>query len=128
ESIDQRQPKPRTVLHHRFIYGCRFRRCREYVGVDGRRDVNGSCQRTAGTLCRCRPGQDFRTDCVDSLHSAPSARIVPANRPRLGEPVGMLQYTLWISARKDYGTAWFMGALALIAISVPLLNQVVPAS
>jgi urea transport system permease protein len=40
----------------------------------------------------------------------------------------MPQYTLWISARKDYGTAWFMGALALIAISVPLLNQVVPAS
>lgn len=38
------------------------------------------------------------------------------------------QYTLWISARKDSGTAWFLGALALIAVLVPILNQVVPAS
>ncbi len=38
------------------------------------------------------------------------------------------QYTLWISARKDSGTGWFLGAVALIIVVVPLLNQVVPAS
>jgi urea ABC transporter ATP-binding protein UrtD/urea ABC transporter permease protein UrtC len=38
------------------------------------------------------------------------------------------QYTLWISARKDTGTGWFLGALALIIVVVPLLNQAVPAS
>jgi urea transport system permease protein len=40
----------------------------------------------------------------------------------------MSQYTLWISARKDSGSYWFVGALALVAIVVPVLNQVVPAS
>jgi len=41
----------------------------------------------------------------------------------------MPQYTLWISARKDSGTRWFLGALALVVIVVPILNQVVsPAS
>ena len=40
----------------------------------------------------------------------------------------MSQYTLWVSARKDSGTHWFVGALALVAIVVPVLNQVVPAS
>ena len=38
------------------------------------------------------------------------------------------QYTLWIGARKDSGTGWFLGGLALVMIVVPLLNQVVPAS
>ena len=38
------------------------------------------------------------------------------------------QYTLWISARKDTGTAWFLGALGLVIIVVPILNLVVPAS
>ncbi len=38
------------------------------------------------------------------------------------------QYTLWISARKDSGTAWFLGALGLVVVLVPILNQVVPAS
>jgi urea transport system permease protein len=38
------------------------------------------------------------------------------------------QYTLWISARRDSGTAWFLGALALIVIVVPILNLVVPPS
>ncbi len=38
------------------------------------------------------------------------------------------QYTLWISARKDPGTGWFLGGLALVVIVVPLLNLVVPAS
>ncbi len=40
----------------------------------------------------------------------------------------MPQYTLWISARKDYGTAWFLSGLALIVIVVPILNLFVPAS
>jgi urea transport system permease protein len=40
----------------------------------------------------------------------------------------MPQYTLWISARKDYGTAWFLSGLALIVIMVPILNLFVPAS
>jgi urea transport system permease protein len=38
------------------------------------------------------------------------------------------QYTLWISARKDSGSAWFLGSVALIVIVVPILNLVVPAS
>ncbi len=38
------------------------------------------------------------------------------------------QYTLWISARKDSGTAWFLGGLALIVVVVPILNLVVPPS
>ena len=38
------------------------------------------------------------------------------------------QYTHWISARKDTGTRWFLGFLGLIAVAVPILNQVVPAS
>jgi urea transport system permease protein len=38
------------------------------------------------------------------------------------------QYTLWISARKDAGTRWFLGFLALIVLAVPFLNQVVPPS
>jgi urea transport system permease protein len=40
----------------------------------------------------------------------------------------MPQYTLWISARKDSGTAWFLGALALVVVGVSLLNQAVPAT
>jgi urea transport system permease protein len=40
----------------------------------------------------------------------------------------MPQYTLWISARKDSGTAWFLGGLALVVIVVPILNQAVPPS
>src|SRR5256886_522401 len=40
----------------------------------------------------------------------------------------MPQYTLWISARKDPGSRWFLGALALVAIVVPILNQVAPSS
>jgi urea transport system permease protein len=38
------------------------------------------------------------------------------------------QYTLWISARRDTGTGWFLGALALIVVVVPILNLAVPAS
>jgi len=38
------------------------------------------------------------------------------------------QYTLWISAGKDSGSAWFLGGLALIVIIVPILNLVVPPS
>ena len=36
--------------------------------------------------------------------------------------------TLWISARRDWGTRWFLASLALIVIVVPFLNLVVPAS
>jgi len=38
------------------------------------------------------------------------------------------QYTLWISAGRDSGTAWFLGALALIVAAVTILNLEVPAS
>jgi urea transport system permease protein len=38
------------------------------------------------------------------------------------------QYTLWISARKDSGSVWFLGGLALVVIVVPILNLVVPPS
>jgi urea transport system permease protein len=40
----------------------------------------------------------------------------------------MPQYTLWISARRDSGTGWFLGGLALIVTVIPILNLVVPAS
>jgi len=40
----------------------------------------------------------------------------------------MRQYTLWISARKDSGSAWFLGALGLVVIIVPILNLAVPSS
>ena len=40
----------------------------------------------------------------------------------------MPQYTLWISARRDSGSGWFLGGLALIVIAVPILALVVPAS
>lgn len=40
----------------------------------------------------------------------------------------MARHTLWISARKDPGTGWFLGTLALVVIVVPLLNLVVPVS
>jgi len=38
------------------------------------------------------------------------------------------QYTLWISAGRDSGTAWFLGALALLVAVVTILNLEVPAS
>jgi urea transport system permease protein len=38
------------------------------------------------------------------------------------------RYTLWISARKDSGSAWFLGGLAAIVVVVSFLNLVVPAS
>jgi urea transport system permease protein len=38
------------------------------------------------------------------------------------------RYTLWISARKDSGSAWFLGGLAAIVGVVALLNLGVPAS
>ena len=38
------------------------------------------------------------------------------------------RYTLWISARKDPGSGWFLGGLALVVVVVSLLNLVVPAS
>ena len=38
------------------------------------------------------------------------------------------RYTLWMSPRKDSGTAWFLGVLALIVIVVCLLNLAVPES
>jgi urea transport system permease protein len=38
------------------------------------------------------------------------------------------RYTLWISARRDAGTAWFLGALALLIVVVPILNLAVPPS
>jgi urea transport system permease protein len=34
----------------------------------------------------------------------------------------------WIDFRKDFGGAWLLGLLALVAILVPILNQLVPAS
>jgi len=38
------------------------------------------------------------------------------------------QYTLWISARKDTGTRWFLGGLALLVVGTAVLNLAVPAS
>jgi urea transport system permease protein len=38
------------------------------------------------------------------------------------------QYTLWISARRDTGTRWFLGGVALIVFATAFLNLVVPAS
>ena len=38
------------------------------------------------------------------------------------------QHTLWTNARRDSGTRWFLGGLALIAVGVPILNLLVPES
>ncbi len=38
----------------------------------------------------------------------------------------MARYTIWVSARRDPGSRWFLGALALVVIVVPFLNLVVP--
>jgi urea transport system permease protein len=38
------------------------------------------------------------------------------------------QYTLWIPAGRDSGTAWFLGVLALLVAVVTILNLEVPAS
>lgn len=38
------------------------------------------------------------------------------------------RYTLWISARRDPGSRWFLGGLALITVVVPVLNLLVPAA
>jgi urea transport system permease protein len=40
----------------------------------------------------------------------------------------MPRYTLWISPRRDSGTKWFLGALALVVVVVPVLNQFVSPS
>jgi len=40
----------------------------------------------------------------------------------------MPNYTLWISARRDAGSGWFLGGLAAVVIVVPILNLAVPAS
>jgi urea transport system permease protein len=40
----------------------------------------------------------------------------------------MPRKTLWISARRDPGSRWFLGALAFVAVIVPFLNLVVPPS
>src|SRR6202167_2609584 len=40
----------------------------------------------------------------------------------------MRRYTIWVSARQDSVTPWFLGALALIAVVVPILNLVVSPS
>jgi urea transport system permease protein len=38
------------------------------------------------------------------------------------------RYTLWISARKDSGSGWFLSALAVVVVVISLLNLAVPAS
>jgi urea transport system permease protein len=38
------------------------------------------------------------------------------------------RYTLWITARRDPGSRWFLGGLMLVSVAVPLLNLVVPSS
>jgi urea transport system permease protein len=38
------------------------------------------------------------------------------------------QYTMWVSARKDIGTRWFLGVLAVVFVSMPILSIAVPAS
>lgn len=40
----------------------------------------------------------------------------------------MRRYTIWVGPRQDPGTRWFLGALALIAVLVPILNLVVSTS
>ncbi len=36
------------------------------------------------------------------------------------------RYTLWISARRDPGSRWFLGGLVLVSVGVPILNLAVP--
>ncbi len=37
-------------------------------------------------------------------------------------------FTLWKPSTEDHGGTWFLGVLAAVAIAVPILNQLVPAS
>jgi urea transport system permease protein len=37
----------------------------------------------------------------------------------------MPKYTMWVSARKDPASGWFLGVLALVFIAMPILNLVV---
>src|SRR5208283_3171693 len=91
---------------------------------------HGNRQRTTGALRRSRAGEDFCARSTDPVHSDSAARPLSTHRTRLGKSVTMppRQYTLWISARKDSGSAWFLGGLALIVVVVPILNLAVPAS
>jgi urea transport system permease protein len=40
----------------------------------------------------------------------------------------MPKYTMWVSAQKDPASGWFLGALALVLIAMPILSLVVPPS
>ena len=40
----------------------------------------------------------------------------------------MPKYTMWVSAQKDPASGWFLGALALVFIAMPILSLVVPPS
>jgi urea transport system permease protein len=40
----------------------------------------------------------------------------------------MPKYTMWVSAQKDPASGWFLGALALVFIAMPVLSLVVPPS
>src|SRR3989454_2886795 len=128
EPVDERRPESGPGLHHRFVHGGCFWRCRKSLGRAHRRHVDGDCQQVARALLRGGAGEDFRACRADSFYSDSAARPVPANRSIGGGQVVLFRLQKWVIAGGDRGGSWFLGALILIAIGVPLFNQVVPSS
>src|SRR6266853_497329 len=128
EPVDERRPESGPGLHHRFVHGGCFWRCRKSLGRAHRRHVDGDCQQVARALLRGGAGEDFRARRADSFYSDSAARPIPANRSIGGGQVVLFRLQKWVIAGGDRGGSWFLGALILIAIGVPIFNQVVPSS
>src|SRR5262249_28251821 len=134
EPADECGAEPRSIVHHRFVHGRRLRRSWKSLGRTHRRNVDGNRQQAVGTIFRCRAGQDLRDDCLDPVYPGEAALIVSAIRTIIGRQLVLLQQPSWITsigknpsedARRG---AWFLGSLALVAVVVPILNQLVPPS
>src|SRR4030095_12777778 len=80
----------------------------------------------ARALCRRGPRKDLRPGRADSLHSAASARAVPADRAGGRERVMLaaLQHRL----DRLGGNAPFVAALVVVGMAAPILNLLVPSS
>src|SRR5262249_51149267 len=52
----------------------------------------------------------------------------PADRTLCRELVVALLLQPWTAGRKDRETAWFLGTIIVVAVAVPILNRLTPAS
>src|ERR1700689_2485476 len=119
----QRQPQPRTGLHHRQLHGRGVRRSRQPVG-HARRFVRA---RHRQQVSRALRGRCARQDCHSrsdhSVHPEAPARLVRAQGPRGRSMTGHI-----LIRSIDRGATIFLIVVALIAILVPVLNLGIPAS